>query len=437
MAPVDPIDRLERIRNAPAVWLRVAAVLRANGQWHARLVELTTGCPPPSWSALSWRYPKVLILAGKYPGAKIAVALGARSISLAGRKILLPELRGVPFWERRQSFGLSNLGRLEWPTDETQAGDVDNEAEPHDPLVSADGAPSFVDFGTAAACVFLPEHPPMGWSLPRGLFVRHQDTSGRISKVRIGDGLVGVVLEGAGLSNMSVELAGEAPGPVVHLGTVSGASHSVDFPLENGLPSGAWVLLKRGSTWVDRRSLTRPWTIGADADVEFIVEPRTRLEAFLEDREGAQVEFKRLPPDTDETKAKVMKTVCAFANGEGGSVLFGVDDDGEALGIATSGIAQLIDSLTQMAGSWVEPRPTLDFQLLPLDENGMAVLEMRVMPGAGLHGSRSRRGSDPVVYVRHYATSVRARPGEIEQIVRSRGQAGRALSAPSHAGLVF
>lgn len=44
--------------------------------------------------------------------------------------------------------------------------------------------------------------------------------------------------------------------------------------------------------------------------------------------ESAQVEFKR----TTGTLAAAAKTVCGMLNGEGGSVLIGVRDDGSVLG---------------------------------------------------------------------------------------------------------
>lgn len=49
----------------------------------------------------------------------------------------------------------------------------------------------------------------------------------------------------------------------------------------------------------------------------------------------------------------------------------------------------------------------------------MVVLEMRVEPGARLFGS-ARPGDAPIPYLRRHAISVRARPGEIEEIVRAR-----------------
>lgn len=116
-----------------------------------------------------------------------------------------------------------------------------------------------------------------------------------------------------------------------------------------------------------------------------------------------------------------MKTVCAFANGDGGSILFGVDDEAGIPGVPDSAIDGLENQLTQLVNSWVEPTPTTSFVVLPTDLPGKSVLEMRVQPNSRLCGSRTNASSTDVTpYIRHNAISVRARPHEIEQIVRAR-----------------
>lgn len=92
-----------------------------------------------------------------------------------------------------------------------------------------------------------------------------------------------------------------------------------------------------------------------------MVEPRTRLEAFLADRGGPEVEFKRQVPTSDESKATVIKTVCGFANGQGGSILFGVDDDQGLIGVPAEDVGRLTDQLTQMVDAWVQPGPPIGF----------------------------------------------------------------------------
>lgn len=124
-------------------------------------------------------------------------------------------------------------------------------------------------------------------------------------------------------------------------------------------------------------------------------------------------------PTDDAGKAKVMKTVCAFANGSGGSVLFGIDDDQQLPGVPEQAVSRLRDQLTQAVGSWIEPRARIDFEVLPIRGMGSVVLDLQLSCGVGLYGC-ARPSETPVVYVRHLATKVRARPGEIEEIVRSR-----------------
>lgn len=121
-----------------------------------------------------------------------------------------------------------------------------------------------------------------------------------------------------------------------------------------------------------------------------------------------------------------MKTVCAFTNGPGGSILFGIDDDHNIVGIPMQMIDRLKDQLTQTIGSWVDPRPTFSFEVLPAEDGQKGVLELYVARGTRLYGC-ARPGDTPTVYVRHYATSVKARPAEIEEMVRSRTLTDAAL----------
>lgn len=421
-APVTPTTSLEDgIRHIAAddiVWVRVAAVRRDDGIWYARLVELTAGAAPPSWSESAWEYPWAVFVATTRSGAAVANWLATRTIDLKDRDIRLPEMSASLMWERRQSRSPASYESLEWPVTETTLAQVDFQAEPSGYLVSGEDAPSFVNFYTAAACFFWLDRQPIGGSLHQGVMYRAQDRRGRLTSVRVSDDEVVVDVEGNRIRGMIVELAGDLPGPTTRLSRGVGQSTGARIPIPDGLPSGAWVLLRNRGEWIDRRSLTLSWARGAEAGVEFL-EPRTRLDVFLANREGPEVEFKRQVPSDDAAKAKVMKTVCAFANGGGGSILFGIDDDHNLVGVPARTVGRLEDQITQMVDSWIEPRPRLGFEALPTEDVEKVVLVLRVERGVGLYGC-GRRGDQSSFFVRHYATTVRARPAEIEQIVRSR-----------------
>lgn len=413
-------EALSDLSDEPAVWVRVAAVVDDDGSWVARMLELTSGVAPPGWDRRRWEYREAVFVATVDSGEHVAEALRA-GLALPDGTIVVSSLAESVAWERRQSGGQGALEALEWPSVEAAlSASYSTRAEPTGHLVSASDAPSFVNYYAAAAAFFFLDRQPVGGSLPQGIHYRHQDLRARLTAVRISAEQVEVDIEGSDLRDVVVELAGDSPGRAERLWDPrkTGAD-TVTFPIVDRLPAGAWVLLRRGGDWMDRRFLTVPWTRGTEVGVEIVVEPRTRLEAFLTERETDRVEFKRGAPTDDAGKAKVMKTVCAFANGSGGSVLFGVDDDHRLTGVPLQAIDRLRDQLTQTVDSWVEPRPRIGFYQMPFGDEARAVLELEVSPGSVLHGC-ARPGETPVVYVRHLATTVRARPGEIEAIVRSR-----------------
>jgi len=178
-------------------------------------------------------------------------------------------------------------------------------------------------------------------------------------------------------------------------------------------------LLRKGAQWLDRRFLSVPYARGNEAGVEIVVDATTKLEALVASRERQQVEFKQQLPKDDETKSKVMKTVCAFANGQGGSLLVGVDDDRNLIGIDERSVDRLRDQLTQMIGTWVDPRPDGNFDILPIADSDKVVLEFWVEPGVALYGC-GRPGEVRTPYVRHHGITEKATTNEITAIVQSR-----------------
>jgi hypothetical protein len=409
---------LSLIASEDRVWFRIGAVLREDGLWHVRLAELTGGAAPPSWEARQWYYPETVFAGGVEVGRTVAGWFRASTAAVANRAMVLPPVFGQVTCERQQSFAPTGFEPLAWPMAEAVLAQVDSRGEPPGHLVSGEGAPSFVRFFNAAASFFgLGE--VRGGQLPQRISYRHQDQAGRITSIKVADQSLCVTVEGPEIGGMELELAGDAPGIIKHLAENGDQIHVVTFVLESGLPSGAWVLLKRESEWMDRRFLTRSWSTDAEAGVEF-VNGQTRLQALVSEREGPTVEFK-LDVPVSKDAASVMKTVCAFANGQGGSILFGVDDELGIPGLPNAKIGPLENQLTQLVDAWVQPRPAVTFESLPTDLPGKSVLEMRVANGSQLYGARTNLAmNDYTPYIRHYAITVRARVHEIEQIVKSR-----------------
>ncbi|MGO9180054.1 MAG: helix-turn-helix domain-containing protein [Candidatus Limnocylindrales bacterium] len=388
---------VELIAVEPTVYVRSAAVPGdEDGAWRLRLLELTSGAPPPGWDPAQWTYPKAVLAAATYTGEEVAAWLRDCRATIAGHPLTLPKLSTQVHWQRLQSHWLTSYQTLDWPVHETTLASLDAQIEPQEPLLSTAEAPSFSSLYTAAACFFVFRRQQTE-SLHQGVAYRHQDTRGRIRLVRVLPDEISVEVVGDAVHGMSVELAGDVPGPrhdVVLAG--DGTAEPVRFPLTGGLPAGAWVLLRSGAEWIDRRTLVGPWARQHDPEVEF-VEPGTRLEVLLANREGPQAEFKREVPAPDGNPRNVMKTVCAFANGDGGSLLFGIDDEYALVGMESARVASAQDHLAGLVRAWVHPMPATTFETLPIADSDRIVLELRVEPGTSLHGYGPAGGPHSVI----------------------------------------
>ena len=75
-------DAVALIAAESSVWVRVAAILRDEGTWDTRLLELTSGAAPPGWSPMAWDYPWALFAATQLTGEAVAPSLFAVMVAL-------------------------------------------------------------------------------------------------------------------------------------------------------------------------------------------------------------------------------------------------------------------------------------------------------------------------------------------------------------------
>ncbi len=117
--------------------------------------------------------------------------------------------------------------------------------------------------------------------------------------------------------------------------------------------------------------------------------------------EGTQLEFKLTLPSADK---KVLKTIVAFANGEGGSVMFGVDDvTHEIVGIECDSMSRLLDSITDMICNSCEPLIVPEISLRTFGDK--TVVKVDVPPGEHVPYYIKKEGPQRGVYVRVGATT--------------------------------
>jgi hypothetical protein len=314
--------------------------------------------------------------------------------------------------ERRQSRFAGIFQALPWPSIVWTVNVRDETSQMlHEELV-ADDAPAFLTFDLAAAAFFsVPPLPNRSFS-GREFVVREQDLRARIDSVRVRPTEAIVAVSGEQLSRTALTLGGLA-GQRKQLGR---GTREVHFPLGGGIPAGSWMALHQGRELLDRRGLDPAW---GQTDVEVEIDPVTEIEVLISRGEGVSTEFKRqLPTDERDSVVNVMKTVAAFANGDGGALLFGIDNDGAVVGLGIDDVRKMLDRTTQLIRDWVRPHIDFDIELTYVD--GKQVLLVRVEAGAeppyGV-GTTERKID---YYVRRSATSFPATPADVRAFVRAR-----------------
>jgi len=287
------IDLVDQVRSRERFWVRLSAA-RAGETWTALAYDLVAPVEPPGWQDLTWQYPEALFYAFTEGGPAVAEWLCTGRVSLADREVTLPGLPREPTNQQVTVHGLGSKQQyggyepLPWPA---SFYEVSNERvqSPQNMLISAD-SPSFFRFLDAAVTFF-----GISWNQPVTQLptpsIRLQDLSGRVSQVTVHPAKVDVLLEGRALRGLTVELAGRVPGPRVQL---SGADEAepVSFATPDGLSEETWIVLKAGSTCVDRKFVNSRYSLSRDPDVEIVQEPVSVVEALVAAGEGPEIELR-------------------------------------------------------------------------------------------------------------------------------------------------
>jgi predicted HTH transcriptional regulator len=137
---------------------------------------------------------------------------------------------------------------------------------------------------------------------------------------------------------------------------------------------------------------------------------------LLKRPEGKSLEFKRDLSSPDGT----LKTIVAFANTAGGTVLIGVDDrSGNVRGLANA--LDQEERLASLISDTISPRIVPEIEILPWRQTQLLALQIHPSPSRPHH--LIREGAEAGVYVRVGSTNRRADSELIEELRRfSRGE---------------
>jgi hypothetical protein len=399
---------------------------RTDSGWVVHYVWAMVGPEPPAWVTQTWRYEQLAFVACVLPAPSLAALFSGDggSVALDGMTASVPAAHDQLQWSRQPSFGRYGQPAMPVPTCDFPLSPIDSNAParqlPHDMLVGV-GCPSFAGPDQAWRAFFEDDFSLTGTSGTRqelGL-IRIAAIDAWLGRVHISATTLSVDIHGEQVKACRLELFGKTGRSERVLHT----SGLTTIPLDEGLPEDAWLWLKRGNQWLDYRAFSPQWTppdVLARSQVEFEapVEPLSAVEALLAAGEGPYVEYKSsLPDQSPGAKRKVFKTVAAFAMGQGGTMVFGVDpDETTVLGLGDEDPRELRDRLGHLIRAVVMPTP--DFTVNDYLVDGQMILVLTVQPGAsppyGIAVDPGTRNK-PEYYVRRGASTYPALPSDLRE----------------------
>lgn len=403
------------------VWLLAVGGPIVDGVAPLWRAELVVGLPELSFRRRCWRYgsctfASLPLSANEF--AKLLDANGPQQIT-ADDLIFEFDVQQQCSWSRKPSLDQYGDRRVPRPSVDYTVNLVQpsNQFQPPTSLLIGPDSPTFVVFAAAFNAFFFDNYALTGANNPLlgRLTIRVGDPRGRITGIGIQSTHLDVDIEGEALDGTAVEFMATQDRLLV---PIAGAGRVV-LPLANGLPDDAWVWLRTDTDWFDYRSLGG-WAAYRSPDVrdERPTEPTADLAAIIAQGENQHVEFKRqLPESKPAARHTIFKTVVAFANGDGGTMLFGVDDDGTVPGIGEA-TGSAADRFSSMLRSSTSPTPPCHTHEQTLD--GRRVLIVEVEANNGTIYAVTVQADKPEYFVRRGATTFHARPEELSLAAQRR-----------------
>ena len=376
-----------------------------------------------------WEYGDVVLVGGTCTGREAGRWFAGRGEFL-GYTFAVPGVHEQVSWQEHPSNSSATFAPLPWPFTSYELGATPGlQGDPtrlgHAGFLVARGdAPSFANADVAVNRFLYGLSEPRSFGMP--LVVRIARADAWIRHVHLTPTAMAIRLGGRSVVGCRVELMavhGKYQPVVVE------ATRQVRIPLPSGLPQGAILLLSRDGDWRDDRWLDPAHRMGRTDFSWDDGDRRGDLEALIAAGEGATLEFKQEVPSGGEPSRSAMKTAAAFANGEGGVILFGVDDEGKAVGVPDA--ARRRDAVSNLVRDAIDPVPGHDAKVVRLWDASVIVLT--IPPGRDVPYGLRLGSSELRYFVRRGATTFPAESHELREIVLAR-QAAAVPEAARSAG---
>ncbi|WP_433496807.1 RNA-binding domain-containing protein [Sphaerimonospora sp. CA-214678] len=398
-------DRLaELLASYPKAHTRLA-LRQVDDGWQLDHAYVTLNDPSRPTEPRRWRYAAHQFLDQPLSGRLLANLLGGEPQHIDGLLVTPSEAVANALFERRPSHRPWVPVTLPWPVTEWTISRAGNQIPSRTDLLIGAG-PSFLNPDAAfAAFMYGAASQTISQSPLWRVHVIHPEAY--LDRVTVRPDCLIVDVRGTEAAGTALQLSS----PTTDTCRTVGRRRRIRFSLPNGIPDHSLLVLRRSDEQLDFRYLTYPGP-GRVPDQSVVwEEPGIGLQLLINTGEGPQVEFKAQLPDgnSDNARRTMLKTVAAFASGAGGTILFGVSDDGMVTGLDPATLDRQRDRLVNMIRDLVTPDPPYSIRIEEI--GGLPVLVLEVQPGR--RGGYALFPDKPEFYVRRGATTFRARVEDI------------------------
>lgn len=396
---IDIWDLASLIEAHPEVDARLVLARVADG-WQVSHGEVTVDAATPA-TERTWRYPNTIFVERRVPGRVIGGLIRKEPQTIDDLTVFGPPAQGSAGFTRQPGSTRWRHGIAPWPRTEWEVAPADPATRPGGMLIG-DG-PAFVTY-EAALSAFLYATPPVEATPPQLWRIVQLDRRAWLHRVVVGADALTAVIRGSDLAGVSLELTT----PTSHLSRPVGRTGKLKLRLPAGLCPGSLLLLRRDSEWLDFRYFPQPVPMGERDPSIVWDQPDALLAVLVAGGEGPGVEFRQEVPRREQAKARLLRTVAAFASGDGGTVLFGVDTDAQTVGLDPATLDRKMIAIDDMIRHSIEPAPGYVLRTGELD--GRTLLSVDIAGAGRWHAVNPQR---PEFYVRRGASTVPARLGDI------------------------
>lgn len=402
----------EQVANYPSLTYRIEA------QWFEgtfQVVRLILGAPPALWN--SYAYDKVIFRAGSETGAAISTWLTERTVTLQDQCYALPIQSSASFQRRPSHTSYGGFFTISKPYTFYLVNS--NNTISQSEVFADKDAPFFLSQQEAELSLLYDRDLTANDQLPSaGITLYLEQDAAWLEHIHFSSSALRITLGGTNFSDVKLKVTGtgiqnydDYPGDKV-----------ISLPAPDGPPDIVKIALIKGNTWLDyfyddRRHRYNSFAPRHTNVVFDYQEPAEEIARLIELGEGKTIEFKEAESDD---KDKWKKTVVAFANTEGGYILFGVNDDGQVVGLNKDlakhrTLEHFKDGLSDAISNTITPVPLFEF-LPPVRIEEKDVLAIKVISDDQAHSLFFEKAHH--FYIRRDATTRDANNFEIQELVR-------------------